>query len=326
MKIAILGSGKIVEQAIEAILKADMTECHAICVREQSIKKGLNLCKKYNIEKIYTDYETLLNNNEINIVYVATPNNLHFTHIKAALEKGKHVICEKPFTSTYDELATLYNLAKTNKCMIFEAITTFHLPNLKKIKDSLTRIGKIQLVTNNFVQLSSRYEDYKAGKVHPVFDPSCSGGALYDLNIYNIYLTLSLWGNPTESSYICNKGFNGIDTSGCLSLMYDDFISVNIAAKDSIGESFSIINGEEGYIKINGSSNIISSFEVQSSDRNHVMRYNLQHDDNHMVYEFKSIFEVIMNNDFPICFEWLKTSMAVSKILETSRHQASISF
>jgi predicted dehydrogenase len=75
-------------------------------------------------------------------------------HIKAALEKGKHVICEKPFTSTYDELATLYNLTKTNKCMIFKAITTFHLPNLKKIKYSLTRIGKIKLVTNNFVQLS----------------------------------------------------------------------------------------------------------------------------------------------------------------------------
>ncbi|CAH8189862.1 NAD(P)-binding domain-containing protein [Vibrio aestuarianus] len=51
MKIAILGSGKIVEQAIEAILKANMTECHAICVREKSIEKGLNLCKRYNIEK-----------------------------------------------------------------------------------------------------------------------------------------------------------------------------------------------------------------------------------------------------------------------------------
>ncbi|MFR2502999.1 MAG: hypothetical protein ACLS85_11090 [Coprobacillus cateniformis] len=112
-----------------------------------------------------------------------------------------------------------------------EAVSTQYLPNTLKIKELLPTLGQIKIVSANYSQYSSRYDAFKAGEVLPAFNPAMSGGALMDLNIYNINLVVALFGKPLNVNYEANIQ-RGIDTSGILTLDYDSFKCVCIGAKD----------------------------------------------------------------------------------------------
>src|SRR5699024_5608849 len=102
---------------------------------------------------------------EIDFVYIASPNSLHFEQAKLALEHGKNVICEKPFTSTVKEAEKLISLAKEKGLMLFEAITTIHLPNYQAIKAQLSQVGTLKVVHCNYSQYSSRYTKLIQGEL-----------------------------------------------------------------------------------------------------------------------------------------------------------------
>lgn len=115
--------------------------------------------------------------------------------------------------------------------IIVEAVTTRYIPNTLKIKEMFPQLGDIKIVTANYSQYSSRYDALKKGEVLPAFNQDMSGGALMDLNIYNINLMVTLFGTPKSVNYQANIK-KGIDTSGILTLDYDSFKCVCIAAKD----------------------------------------------------------------------------------------------
>ena len=148
MKIGTVGTGAIVEEFLNAVSEVENVNCVAVYSRKQ--ETASNLANKFNIKKTYTDYESLLNDKEIEFIYIALPNSLHYEYTLKALKSGKNVINEKPFTSTIEEAETLIKTAKEKKLFLFEAITTIHLPNYIKVKESLSKIGKIKLVQCNY--------------------------------------------------------------------------------------------------------------------------------------------------------------------------------
>ncbi|MDQ0971335.1 putative dehydrogenase [Neobacillus niacini] len=127
----------------------------------------------------------------VNFVYVASPNSLHFEQAYRALEFGKHVIIEKPITSTIAEIESLINLAEQKNLMLFEAITTIHLPNFHLIKQNIGKLGPLKFIQCNYSQFSSRYNSLLSGQTPNVFNPKFSGGALVDINIYNLHFVMS---------------------------------------------------------------------------------------------------------------------------------------
>ena len=161
-----------------------------------------------------------------------TPNSLHFEQAKAALLAGKHVLCEKPIVPTLAQLDELLGLAEERHLHLLEAITTIDHPNYGLAKLFAKEIGDIKTVSCTFCQYSSRYDALLSGQVPPVFDPACCGGALMDLNLYNVHFVVGLFGEPMLVSYHPNLYRNGIDTSGILLLEYPDFICQCTGAKD----------------------------------------------------------------------------------------------
>ena len=111
MKLGIIGSGNIVVDCLDAVKNIEGIELAGICERKKSIDKGKELAEKYSISKIYTEYEKILNDKNIDTVYIGIVNNMHFEYTKKALEYGKNVVCEKPFTSTAEELKILIEVA-----------------------------------------------------------------------------------------------------------------------------------------------------------------------------------------------------------------------
>lgn len=324
MKIGIVGNGMIVHSLLEFIHEIKEIELTAITSLPDEYEKVKETAKKYNIKRTYKTYDDLLEDNEVNIVYLGVPNNLHHIMAKKALLNNKHVILEKPFTSTFDEAVELKELAINKSLFLWEAITNQYFPNYYKIKELLPELGNIKIVECNFSQYSSRYNAFKEGVVMPAFDPNCSGGALMDLNIYNVHFLVGLFGIPSDVHYYCNIEKN-IDTSGLLVLEYENFKCVCIGSKDCKAPFSNNIQGDKGCIHISSASSFIDSFEINMNNNNTVT-YNLRDNKHRMYYEFAAFLEMFKNNDLKKCYSMLQHSINVMEIVNKARTKAGIRF
>ena len=145
IRVAIVGSGRIVPQMLEAMQTVPGYDVIAICGRSAE-KAG-----RFGIPHVYTDYAEMLARPDIDFVYVALPNSLHFAAARQALLAGKNVLCEKPFTSTVEQAEELFALAEQRGLWIFEAISNIHLPNFRKVQELLPQIGQLQAATRRYV-------------------------------------------------------------------------------------------------------------------------------------------------------------------------------
>lgn len=317
MKLGILGAGKIVTEALPIIAAVPDIELAAIFATPRSKDKLIEMQNEYGIDKIYTDLDELLADDNIDTVYVALPNSLHFEFSKKSLLAGKNVISEKPFVPTVNELIELRSIAKERNLVLAEAITNQYLPNYQIIKDNLAKLGDIKLVIANYSQYSSRYDDFKAGKIAPAFDPNRGGGALMDLNIYNLHLIVGLFGKPQDVQYHPNIDGN-VDTSGVVSLEYSKLQALAIAAKDADGDSNLVIEGTKGCLKVNGAPNTLGS--VTLTMRKHDPVEIAPVDKNHWMHaEFVKFAELIEKSDQKFVEERLDHSQNVLEVLEKAR-------
>ena len=131
MNIGILGTGSIARTMAAEFAKVPAFRCEAVCSRQQAT--GEALAQQFGISKVYTDYDAMLADPDIELVYIATPNSLHYAQTKAALLAGKNVLCEKPFVPTVAEADELIALAKEKHLFLFEAITTAQLCTCKAV-------------------------------------------------------------------------------------------------------------------------------------------------------------------------------------------------
>lgn len=322
MRIGTIGTGVFVETFLEAVSEVQDVECTAVYSRKEETAR--KLADKFQIRQIYTDVDAMLEDDQVDFVYVASPNSLHYEYTLKALQKGKNVICEKPFTSTIEESEEIMALAKKNRLFLFEAITTIHFPNFKRIKELLPTLGDVKVVQCNYSQYSSRYDKLMAGEVTNVFDPAFSGGSLVDINIYNLHFVIGLFGEPESVAYMPNKAANGIDTSGIALLKYNRFVSTCVGAKDSHSPSFAVIQGTKGYIKVGSSSNECTSFEMGIGEA--VVTYNEQKSSNRMVYEVMDFEKTYRQGDLEKSRDWLEHSLRVMKTVVRAREDAGIVF
>ena len=316
MNLGIVGAGMIVKDFLSFSHELPEIKLEAIVAR--NIENLKNLQNTYNIKQIYTDLDECLSNPSIDTIYVAVPNNLHYSVAKKALEAGKNVICEKPFTLNYHETVELFELAESKNLILIEAITNQYLPNYLEIKENLSQIGNIRLVECNFSQLSSRYEAFKKGIIAPVFDKKQGGGVLGDLNIYNIHFVVGLFGSPKNSEYYPNI-VREVDTSGILILEYDEFKVVCIAAKDTYNNSYANIQGDKGLIKVIGTLNEVPNYIIKNNEVE--MKVNKNIHKHRMYSEFKKFIDVIDNKDFDFMQKQKEHSLAVMEIFYKSRKQ-----
>lgn len=322
MKIATIGTGVIVEQFIRSLEEINGAQCKAIFSR--NIEKARDFAKRNNIDRYFDDLNLLLSDIEVDTIYVASPNSLHFKHAQSALNAGKNVICEKPFTSNTHELLSLIELAKAKNLFLFEAITTVHMPNYSLLKEKVNNVGQIKFVQCNYSQYSKKYDSLKSGGLPNIFNPDFSGGALMDINVYNIHFVVGLFGDPVFSNYYPNLHDNGIDTSGLLVMKYKDFIVSAVGCKDSTSMNFVLIQGEKGYIHVINGANGCES--VYLSTDGSVTHLNEQNTVKKMTYEISKFHEIIENKDYPACHKLLDHSKTVIDIITNTRKKIGISF
>lgn len=322
MKLLIAGSGFIVRDWLTITKDMPQIQLTAIVTTQRSKGIAQKLAAKYGIDSVYTDYQQALRASSADTVYIAVPNFLHYSFAKQALEAGKNVICEKPFTVKYSEFKELKKLALHKKLVLLEAITNQYLSNYLAIKKKLPDLGPIRIVSMNYSQYSHRYDAFKKGQIQPVFDPKKGGGALMDLNIYNIHFVVGLFGLPRKVHYLPNIQ-RGVDTSGILTMDYGSFKAVLIAAKDVGAPITSLIEGEKETIALYGAPNTVPAFDVYQKQHK-LAHVNQQQYPHRMYQEFVRFNQIIAAHDMKAVARALEHSDEVMQVLTAAAKDADL--
>ena len=323
MTLGIIETGMIVENFLPYLVKMEGLEIKALLSTPRSLEKARETADRFGIAGVTADFDELCGM-DIDTVYVAVPNFMHFDYCKKALERKLNVIVEKPMVCSLREAQELKQLAEDNHCFLFEAITTLYLGNYKKVQEWLPRIGTVKLAQSQYSQYSSRYNAFRSGEVLPAFDPAKAGGALMDLNLYNIHYIMGLFGKPESYRYYANIE-RGIDTSGILVMEYDGFTALCLAAKDSKGMRGGLIQGTDGMIRTEESPNLVGKAVLELNDGT-VEEYDDGFTAKRMIPEFEAFIKTINAKDYDFCYQMLEKSIAVTEVQTKARQAAGIIF
>ena len=167
--------------------------CELYAVAGRSLQKAETFKEEFGFEKCYGSYEELLDDADVEAVYIPLPNGLHFKWVIAALEKKKHVLCEKPMALNAADARDLYKAAEENGVFLMEAYAYLHSPYVKSLQDDIRGgvIGKVDYIETAFVT-QGYHEDIRLYKDQ-------GGGAMYDLGCYCTTMILSLNDDEPEN-------------------------------------------------------------------------------------------------------------------------------
>ena len=321
IKLGTIGSGVIVRSVLDGVKRTDGITLVAVYSRSQ--EKADELAKAYGAAKTYTDMNEFLADTDINTVYIATPNLLHYPQAKAALLAGKNVICEKSIVTRLAHAQELQEIAENRGLFLVEAAPTMFLPNFKLLREKLPEVGRVKLVMSNYSQYSSRYDAVLRGEKPNIFNPEYAGGCLMDINFYNVLLNTALFGAPAEAKYYANIYPELADTSGVFVMKYDGFVSTNSGAKDTWGINHFMIEGEKGYIYIDEPNGLKSVRVVtRSSDET----FNLQPNPDRWYYEVQELTRLMLSDDYESVRKMLAVSLDTVRVIESARKNAGIVF
>ncbi|MCR5431324.1 MAG: Gfo/Idh/MocA family oxidoreductase [Lachnospiraceae bacterium] len=191
VKWGILGTANIARGCtIPGMKQVETCELYAIAGRD--LQKAQDFKNEFGFEKAYGSYEELLDDAEVTAVYIPLPNDLHLKYVKAALEKGKHVLCEKPLALSADEAREMFDTAKKNNRLLMEAYAYLHSPYIRRLKNDVKSgvIGDLDYIESAFITQGYK-EDFRLHKER-------GGGAMYDLGCYCTSMILSLVDAETD--------------------------------------------------------------------------------------------------------------------------------
>lgn len=320
-----IGTGWITDAFIKGAQMVEGMELLAVCSREQ--EKGDQFAREHDAPFVFTDYREMAECGDIDAVYIASPNVLHYEQSKLFLEHGKHVICEKPITVEPEELLELQVLAEEKGLIYMEAIMMLHLPQRKLLHDAVRRIGKVTTARFDFSQLSSKYPAFLAGNLPNIFNPRLATGCLMDLGIYCVYPAVDLFGEPQEivtKAGFLSTGADGFDNS---LFVYPDK-QVNISCS-KIGQSAigSEILGDQGTLLIRSISQLTGITYIGRDGKEEKLVGSIEKS-KLMSGEVQSFYHYIT---FPETYkveyqEKSRLTLQVNRLLKQMRQQAGIVF
>lgn len=219
---AILGPGRIAHKFASDLLQVPQSELWAVASRD--LAKALEFASTYHAPRAFGSYLSMLEDPDIDAVYVATPHALHYEHTLMCLEHRKAVLCEKPFAMNTGQVNTMIATAQSQGILLMEALWTAFLPHFQAAV-KLIREGAIGEVLG--LEAAFGFQ--------PDFDPqsrvfarNMGGGSLLDIGIYPIFAAHALLGMPEKIQSSATFLENGVDSSCQMTLQYPDGVSARL--------------------------------------------------------------------------------------------------
>lgn len=245
IRLGILGAGRIVARVMADMHRLEHVEITAIAARD--LARAQEAAASYRIPHAYGSYLELAQSPEVDLVYIATPHPFHAEQAMLMMCHGKHVICEKPMAVNDREVQQMIDCARANGVFLMEAMWTRFLPCVQELV-RLIREGVIGEVRNIFGEFS-----WYCGNPDPadrLFDPALAGGALLDLGVYPLMLSMQLLGNEPETvQSLCRKAQTGVDMHTSVQMQFPGgAVAQFFCGMDARGNDYMQIFGTKGYI------------------------------------------------------------------------------
>lgn len=242
---AILGTGVVANEMAAALKKAGKS-IYAVGNRTHS--KAVAFAEKYDVGKVYDNYREMFSDEEVDIIYITTPHNTHIDFMLEAIANGKHILCEKSITLNSRELNKAIELASKNNVVIAEAMTIYHMPIYKKLKEIIESgsLGEVRMIQLNF----GSYKEYDME--NRFFNPNLAGGALLDIGVYAI--SFARWFMSSKPNQVVSQvkyAPSGVDEQAGILMMNEKQEMVTISLTlHSKQPKRGMIACEKGYIEI----------------------------------------------------------------------------
>ena len=293
MNIGIIGTGLIANNMAYTLTKMDNVKAYAIASRD--INKANSFKDKYQMTKAYGSYEELMIDNNVDLIYIATPHSHHHKNAMMALQHHKPILVEKSFTVNYIQAKEILDYAKKHNIFVAEAIWTRYLPSRKIIDEILTSniIGKVTSLSCNL--------GYKIDHIDRIVNPNLAGGALLDVGVYPINFASMFLGNDIiDIQTTCVKNEAGVDLRNSMIFTYKNSVLASLHSDaSSITDQYGHINGDKGYIiakKINN----IDAIEVYDHNRTLIKSYDIPKQITGLEYQIEACIKAIKNNQIEV--------------------------
>lgn len=314
MKFAILAPGKIAAKMAQAVSGLSDVEKYAVASR--NVDRAEKFAEEWGFEKAYGSYEEMLADEEVELVYVASPHSHHYEHARLCLEYGKNVLVEKAFTVNANQAKELIDMAERKGLLLAEAIWTRYMPSRKMIKDLVDGgvIGEVTSLTANLGYILSHVERLQK--------PELAGGALLDLGVYPINFAKMVFdGNVTGVQSTAVMSPLGVDYANSITLTFEGgkmavLHSNMLALTDRQGTIF----GDKGFMEVQNINNC-EEIRVFDKDRNLINVYPVPAQINGYEYEVLSCIKAIREGKTE-CEEMPHSEiLEVMQLLDTIRGQ-----
>ncbi|MDY4788386.1 MAG: Gfo/Idh/MocA family oxidoreductase [Bacilli bacterium] len=251
MKIGIMGAGKIAHTMAKTIVNMHDNNIILEAIGSRNIRKAQEFQNQYNIKKAYGSYLDLVNDNDLDLIYIATPHSEHFNNANLCLDHNKHCLIEKPMCVNYKEAKYLFDKANQKGLLLTEAIWTRYMPSAKFFKQIIASqiIGEV-----NSVEASLGYNLVNVPRLN---DPYLAGGALLDVGIYPLTFACLVFNSlPIFVDGNCVKTKNNLDASDNITLIFENNkIACLHATMISKTSRKGFIYGSKGYLVVDNINN-----------------------------------------------------------------------
>lgn len=263
MRVGIIGTGWIAEKA--AITLNGIDNCEALAVGSRSQEKAEAFASKWGIAKAHGSYRELIDDPDVDLVYVGTPHSHHFDVTKEALLAGKPCLVEKAFMANYRQAKEIVDLARERKVFLAEAIWTRYQPVVGMVRQLMKdgRIGEPRLLTATL--------GYSMGEKPRIMRPDLCGGALLDLGVYALnFVRMFFPADIVSMESQCVKSDTGMDLTNAISMVLSDGMLCNLQSSAAcVGDNIGVIAGTEGNLIIDNINNP-QQITVNGPDRTYI--------------------------------------------------------
>jgi len=311
----ILGTGGIAQAFVTDLLANGFT---VTAVGSRSQESADAFAAEHGIATAHPTYEALAADPNVDAIYVSTPHPFHADNAKLVLSAGKHALVEKPFTLNAHEAAEVVDLASESNLVVLEAMWTRWLPHMVRLREIIAAgtIGEVRTV------IADHNQSLPQNPEHRLQNPALGGGALLDLGIYPVSFAWDMLGAPTSVSAIASPTATGVDRQTAILLGFENGSQAVLhTALDTVGPNAASVIGTQGWVRLDSTFYVPTSFTVFATDGTVVETYESDVSDRGMQFEAWELERRVAEGESDTDVLPANESVAIMETLDEVRRQ-----
>ena len=316
----ILGAGRIADKFCTALDFVKGSEVYAVASRD--VEKAKTYASKYNASRYYNNYDDLIKDENVDIIYIATPHAFHYEQTLDCLRHKKAVLCEKPMSLSYRQTREMIDTATENDTFLMEAMWTSCMPFIAKIKLLIREdvIGELRYVAADFgftvpVDVNSR-----------LFNKALGGGSLMDVGIYPLFLATLILGEPTTIKTISKLTVTNVDEYTNVILQYENEATAQLLSTISFDTAIEAeIIGTKGRIEIKNPWFKATDFSLHLNDGS-TENFTIPHESNGFEHEIREVMRCLYYGLLQSDLMPHRLTLSISKTMEEILRQANVAY